>query len=72
MPVVHLPQSGGSGCKTRGPLLDRISRGWFARTAYARGLAMLMNQGPVVLMIENYRSELLWRLTRKSPYVVSR
>ena len=26
-----------------------------------------LNQGPLVLMIENYRSELLWRLTRRSP-----
>jgi hypothetical protein len=29
-----------------------------------------INQGPIVLMIENYRSELLWRLTRRSPYIV--
>jgi len=26
-----------------------------------------LNQGPIVLMIENYRSELIWQLTRKSP-----
>ena len=26
-----------------------------------------LNQGPIVLMIENYRSELLWRLTRQCP-----
>jgi hypothetical protein len=30
-----------------------------------------IDQGPIVLMIENYRSELLWRLTRQSPYLVS-
>ena len=30
-----------------------------------------LNQGPIVLMIENYRAELLWRLTRRSPYIVS-
>jgi hypothetical protein len=30
-----------------------------------------LNQGPLVLMIENYRSELLWRLTRRSPYIVN-
>ena len=30
-----------------------------------------LNQGPLVLMIENYRSELLWRLTARSPYIVS-
>jgi hypothetical protein len=27
--------------------------------------------GPIVLMIENYRSELLRRLTRQTPYLVS-
>ena len=28
-----------------------------------------LNQGPIVLMIENYRSGLLWRLMRKCPYI---
>ena len=30
-----------------------------------------INLGPVVLMFENYRSDLLWRLMRGCPYVVS-
>ncbi|MEO5734855.1 MAG: glucoamylase family protein, partial [Rubrivivax sp.] len=30
-----------------------------------------INLGPVVLMCENYRSELLWRLMRSCPYIVS-
>ena len=29
-----------------------------------------LNQGPIVLMIENYRTELLWRLMRQCPYIV--
>ncbi len=29
-----------------------------------------LNQGPIVLMIENYRTGLLWRLTRDCPYIV--
>jgi hypothetical protein len=29
-----------------------------------------INQGPIVLMIENHRSELLWRLMRSCPYIV--
>ena len=29
-----------------------------------------IEQGPVVLMIENYRSELIWQLMRTCPYVV--
>ena len=28
-----------------------------------------LNQGPIVLMIENYRSGLLWQLTRKCRYI---
>jgi hypothetical protein len=28
-----------------------------------------LNQGPIILMIENYRSELLWQLMRKCRYV---
>ena len=30
-----------------------------------------LNQGPIVLMIENYRTEFVWRLMRKCPYIVS-
>jgi hypothetical protein len=30
-----------------------------------------LNQGPIVLMIENYRTGLLWRLMRDSPYIAS-
>lgn len=28
-----------------------------------------LNQGPIILMIENYRSGLPWRLMRRSPYI---
>lgn len=39
--------------------------GW--TSAYHFGI----NLGPVVLMCENYRTDLLWRLMRASPYVVT-
>ena len=29
-----------------------------------------LNEGPTILMIENYRTELLWRLMRNCPYIV--
>ena len=29
-----------------------------------------MNQGPIVLMIENQRTDLIWRLMRRCPYIV--
>ena len=28
-----------------------------------------LNQGPIVLMIENHRTGLLWKLMRKCPYI---
>jgi hypothetical protein len=28
-----------------------------------------IDQGPILLMIENYRSELVWRLMKRNPYV---
>ena len=30
-----------------------------------------INQGPIVLMIENYRNEFIWQLMRSCPYIVS-
>ena len=30
-----------------------------------------LNQGPIILMIENYRTGLLWRLMRNCPYIVT-
>ncbi len=41
------------------------SRGWVSPWNYG------VNQGPIVLMIENYRSGLLWRLMRDCPYIVN-
>jgi hypothetical protein len=29
-----------------------------------------LNQGPIVLMIENQRTGLIWRLVRQCPYIV--
>jgi hypothetical protein len=40
--------------------------GWWV-TPYHFGI----DQGPVALMIENYRTGLIWDLTRRSPYVVA-
>ncbi len=39
-------------------------KGWVSQGYYA------IDQGPVVLMIENHRSEFVWRLMRTCPYVV--
>jgi hypothetical protein len=37
--------------------------GWISKNHFA------LDQGPVILMIENYRSGLIWRLMRSCPYV---
>jgi hypothetical protein len=39
--------------------------GWISNDHFA------LDQGPVILMIENYRSGLIWRLMRSCPYVVA-
>nr|MBA3671695.1 hypothetical protein [Gemmatimonadaceae bacterium] len=39
-------------------------KGWVSQGYYA------IDQGPVVLMIENHRSEFVWKLMRTCPYVV--
>ena len=47
------------------PGSPRHPGGWISRAHFA------LDQGPVVLMIENYRSGLLWRLMRRCPSVVN-
>ena len=42
------------------------STGWWV-TPYHFGI----DQGPVILMIENYRTGLIWNIMRRSPYVVA-
>ncbi len=40
-------------------------KGWVSEGYYG------LDQGPIVMMIENYRSGLIWRLMRKCPYIVA-
>jgi hypothetical protein len=47
------------------PGKTRNRPGWVSQWHYG------INQGPIVLMIENYRSELMWQLTRSIPYIAS-
>jgi hypothetical protein len=44
---------------------DGSPNGWVS--PYHFGL----NEGPVVVMIENYLTGLVWKLTRKCPYIVA-
>ncbi|MCA1593741.1 MAG: hypothetical protein LC754_14050 [Acidobacteria bacterium] len=43
---------------------SRNKQGWHSKGYYG------LDQGPIVLMIENYRSGLIWRLMRQCPYIV--
>ncbi len=47
------------------PTFVAAKRGWHSKGYYG------LDQGPIVLMIENYRSGLLWRLMRQCPYLVT-
>jgi hypothetical protein len=40
------------------------SLGWFDNDYLG------IDQGPIVAMIENYRSELVWRAMRTNPYII--
>ena len=46
------------------PSKEKKHVGWISGGYYG------IDQGPVILMIENYRSGLLWRLMRQCPYIV--
>ncbi len=46
------------------PQKDVHPMGWIS--PYQFGL----NQGPIILMIENYRSGLIWNLMKKCPYII--
>ncbi len=43
----------------------QTKRGWVSQGYYG------LDQGPIVLMIENYRSGFFWRLMRQCPYLVT-
>jgi hypothetical protein len=46
--------------------VEESETGWWV-TPHHFGI----DQGPVVLMVENYRSELLWNIMRRCPAVVT-
>jgi hypothetical protein len=45
------------------PVKSSNPYGWVSPWHYG------LNQGPIILMIENYRTGLLWRLMRNCPYI---
>lgn len=58
--------AGGESARHRRPRSGHGREvGWLSQGYYA------IDQGPVVLMIENYRSGLIWQLMRRCPYIVA-
>ena len=53
----------GLVCSINPTFPSRGGSGWISKSHFA------LDQGPVVLMIENYRSGLIWRLIRNCQYV---
>ncbi|MEO6549808.1 MAG: glucoamylase family protein [Ferruginibacter sp.] len=45
------------------PVNNNGAKGWVSPWKFG------LNQGPVVIMIENYQSELIWKLMKHSPYI---
>ena len=54
----------GLVCSINPTFPARPHRGWISRNHFA------LDQGPVVMMIENDRSDLIWRLMRSCPAVI--
>jgi hypothetical protein len=63
----HMENEYGLVCSFNPTFPDREAgpSGWISKNHFA------LDQGPVILMLENYRSGLIWRLTRSCPYVVT-
>jgi hypothetical protein len=55
----------GFKCSFNATFRTGKKRGWISKGYYG------LDQGPIVLMVENYRSGLLWKLMRDCPYVVT-
>lgn len=54
----------GFKCSFNPTFSTALSKEWISKGYYG------LDQGPIVLMIENYRSEFLWQLMRGCPYII--
>ncbi len=45
-------------------ITDKTPHGWVDKDYLG------IDQGPIVIMLENYRSELVWKIMKKNPYIV--
>ena len=54
----------GFRCSYNPTFTDGKRKGWVSKGYYG------LDQGPIVMMIENYRTGLIWRLMRRCPFIV--
>jgi hypothetical protein len=54
----------GFKCSFNPTFRSASGKEWISKGYYG------LDQGPIVLMIENYRSEFLWQLMRRCPYII--
>jgi hypothetical protein len=55
----------GFKCSYNPTFRSGTGKGWVSKGYYG------LDQGPIVMMIENYRTELIWRLLKKNKYIVN-
>ncbi|MGH9647464.1 MAG: glucoamylase family protein, partial [Bryobacteraceae bacterium] len=60
----HSPYGFDASFNATYPDRSRNPQGWISPSILG------FNHGPIVLMIENYESELIWKITRKCPAIV--
>ena len=62
----HITNEYGLVCSFNPTFRDRSSK----RSVWISDRHFALDQGPVLLMIENFRSGMVWRLMRRCPYIV--
>jgi hypothetical protein len=55
----------GFKCSYNPTFTSGKGKGWVSKGYYG------LDQGPIVMMIENYRTSFIWRLMRRCPYIVA-
>ena len=55
----------GFKCSYNPTFTSANGKGWVSKGYYG------LDQGPIIMMIENYRTGLIWRLMRRCPYIVN-
>ncbi len=80
--LIAMREKYGEALYTNYGFLDAINPTWPAEVTprYGRAISGIgwvdtdylgIDQGPIIAMIENYRSDLVWKTMRKNPYIIN-